>query len=875
MELKPYQTKVIKDLESYLGYVQQYKLTDVAFKRFWEDQVGTYNPITGEGMRPYQNNVPNAAHVCIKVPTAGGKTFIACNALKTIFNAFDASHAKAVVWLVPWSNLLEQTVRNLINPDHPYRQKLNALFNHRVAVYEKKDLLQGSNFSPSVVSEQLSIFVMSFGSIRATRKEDRKIYDQNGQLSSFVQTYSDPSLVLANTDESALINVIRNLNPIVVVDESHNAETDLSVEMLKALNPCFILDLTATPKDNSNIVSMVPAIELKKHSMVKLPVIVYNHKDKHDVISSALHLQRKLEASALAEEKITGRYIRPIVLFQAQSATNEDNTTFEKLKAELLKLGIKEEQIKIKTANKNELTGIDLSSRDCQVRYIITINALKEGWDCPFAYILASLADKSSAVDVEQILGRVLRQPYVIRHADILLNVSYVLTSSAKFNDTLQNIVKSLLNSGFSDKDYRQKDDMPEAVKEQITIPPLSSFLFPEQMPASEEITADKINFVPDGTDAPQVTTVITTITDLAEQQNRELEEQINKQPEIIDDNYFAEMGTKVKRYRIREALVDQVKSISIPRFYIDVARNNLFETGSGLVPLDDTILLTGFALEKCDKNIAFDDVSSELYKVDLQETRKNEYSPSFTKIEDRMFKEPLVDYILAKPKESQLKDLADIVISLVGDMYPIPDSSIKRYVESVFNDFTQEQTADFLARKYSYIDKIKQKIKVLADVYAEEQFNKYIKVGKIKVQQVWKFPESISPGNLGPSIGQSLYEREGSMNGFEERVILELSSLSNIDFWHRNIERRGFAINGFKSNHYPDFILYTKTGNVILLETKGDHLDGTDSAAKCRLGNQWQQLSGSGFSYFMVFDAKPITDSYTITQAKEMIRML
>ena len=53
---------------------------------------------------------------------------------------------------------------------------------------------------------------------------------------------------------------------------------------------------------------------------------------------------------------------------------------------------------------------------DCDVRFIITINALKEGWDCPFAYILASLADKSSAVDVEQILGRVLRQPYVMKH---------------------------------------------------------------------------------------------------------------------------------------------------------------------------------------------------------------------------------------------------------------------------------------------------------------------------------------------------------------------------------------------------------------------------------------------------------------------------
>ena len=72
-------------------------------------------------------------------------------------------------------------------------------------------------------------------------------------------------------------------------------------------------------------------------------------------------------------------------------------------------------------------------SKDCPVRFIITVNALKEGWDCPFAYILASLADKSSAVDVEQILGRVLRQPYVSKHQTQLLNLSFVVNYTEFF----------------------------------------------------------------------------------------------------------------------------------------------------------------------------------------------------------------------------------------------------------------------------------------------------------------------------------------------------------------------------------------------------------------------------------------------------------
>lgn len=31
-----------------------------------------------------------------------------------------------------------------------------------------------------------------------------------------------------------------------------------------------------------------------------------------------------------------------------------------------------------------------------------------------------------------------------------------------------------------------------------------------------------------------------------------------------------------------------------------------------------------------------------------------------------------------------------------------------------------------------------------------------------------------------------------------------------------------------------------TKSGKTILVESKGDHFDGLDSEAKCRLGNEW-----------------------------------
>ncbi|MCJ1807789.1 DEAD/DEAH box helicase family protein [Flavobacterium covae] len=402
MELKPYQQDVIKDLENYLSYLQQYTNPAKAFNAFWTDRVGAYNPLTQSGMKLYKDNIPGAVHIAVKVPTAGGKTFIACNALYTINKFFNQGNAKAVVWLVPWTNLLQQTYNNLNNPSHPYREKINSLFGHKVEVYQKDQLLQGANFNPTSATEQLNIFVLNFSSLRIdkTKKEDRKIFQENGALEVFRETIINKDLVLEGTDETALINVIRSLNPIVIVDESHNAESDLSVEMLKNLNPSMVLDLTATPKENSNIISFVSALKLKQEHMVKLPVVVYNHHKKEEVINSALHLQRQLELVAKEEETITGKYIRPIILFQAQSnIKGKDNTTFQKIKEQLVKLRIPEEQIKIKVSGIDELKGINLMDRNCPVRYIITVNALKEGWDCPNAYILASLADKSSPVE--------------------------------------------------------------------------------------------------------------------------------------------------------------------------------------------------------------------------------------------------------------------------------------------------------------------------------------------------------------------------------------------------------------------------------------------------------------------------------------------
>ena len=142
------------------------------------------------------------------------------------------------------------------------------------------------------------MFVLSYDSFRTSKKEGRKAYQENGYLAEFAKWMDDPSVLLADTDETALIQVIRYLNPVVIVDESHHATSDLSVEMLQNFNPSFVFDLTATPKKKSNIISFVDAARLKKANMVKLPVIVYNRKSQADVYGDAIAIRAKLEAQA-------------------------------------------------------------------------------------------------------------------------------------------------------------------------------------------------------------------------------------------------------------------------------------------------------------------------------------------------------------------------------------------------------------------------------------------------------------------------------------------------------------------------------------------------------------------------------------------------
>ena len=246
MELNSYQREVMGNLSAYLSALNETGDLNKAWQKYWSDQDVAVGLGTGS-VPGYRNSIKGVPHVCMKVPTGGGKTFMACAAVRRIFDALPQGKPKMVVWLVPSDPILVQTTTNLMNPDHPYTRRLNADFGGRVGVFTKEMLLNGQNFTPDTVHEQLTVCILSYGSLRidSKKKDVRKVYQENGNLKNFADYFKDESELLEDTPDTALIQALRHLSPVVIVDESHNAGSDLSVAMLNNLNPSFVLDLTA------------------------------------------------------------------------------------------------------------------------------------------------------------------------------------------------------------------------------------------------------------------------------------------------------------------------------------------------------------------------------------------------------------------------------------------------------------------------------------------------------------------------------------------------------------------------------------------------------------------------------------------------------
>jgi len=206
MELKTYQKKVMGNLSSYMNFVKHDNDLVKAWKDYWKQQD---IHIGFGGVPAYQNAIKGVPHICMKVPTGGGKTFMACSSLKRIFDEMPLDKPRVVVWLVPTDSILVQTIKTLSNVNHPYRQRLDMDFAGRVGIYNKEMLLNGQSFSPDTIREMLTVCILSYGSLRidSKKKDVRKVYQENGNLLRFAEYFKDDDVLLADTPDTALIQV--------------------------------------------------------------------------------------------------------------------------------------------------------------------------------------------------------------------------------------------------------------------------------------------------------------------------------------------------------------------------------------------------------------------------------------------------------------------------------------------------------------------------------------------------------------------------------------------------------------------------------------------------------------------------------------------
>ncbi len=471
MELKKYQTAALETLRKYLEELEKF---------------GPKHAFIGVTEQPYKADAfGDIPCVCIKIPTGGGKTLVGCHAVNEIMQTVlkHKLDKGIVMWFVPSEAIKTQTLKKFKDRHDWHRQALDEAFQNNVRIFSNEEALR---IRKEDIQDNICIIVSSLDAFRKEKSLQKKykVYQDNGALLNHFENIEDQNYL--EKEEGAIVNslanVVRMSNPLIVIDEGHKTQTELSINFLKDLNPSFIIEYTATPRSNSNILVDIYPADLKEEQMVKIPLVLESVAQWSNAIVRGISQLKELEKDT---KKNKGEYIRPIALIQAQpKSKTQNNVTVEEVVGYLKSAGIPEEQIAIKTSERNELEGVNLLSRKCKIRYIITINALAEGWDCSFAYVLISVANVGARIAVEQIIGRIIRMPNAKRKEIESLNRSYIFASARNFNEAASNIIKGLERNGYSKSDLigssansseaKDPKEVERVVKNDFTVPMMS-----------------------------------------------------------------------------------------------------------------------------------------------------------------------------------------------------------------------------------------------------------------------------------------------------------------------------------------------------------------------------------------------------------------
>lgn len=831
-QLKNYQNNTLEVLANYLDEARISGARDAFYK------------IKGNSNIPYHaiHGLEDIPYVCLRLPTGGGKTFLSVHSIKLAAQHYVDKDFPMVLWLTPTSAIKEQTIETLKNPTHPNREVLDAAFNGNVAIFDIDDF---TNIRPSDIANKTCVFVSTVQSFNVKNTDIRNIYADNENLEPHFVSISaqfqeslekvEAGKADAGRVKNSFANLLHIHEPIIIVDEAHKAVTELNREIMNRLNPSCILEFTATPNEKeSNVLYRVSAVELKAEEMIKLPIMLTETQTWQQSLTEACLMQNKLAQTAKLEKE----YIRPIVLIQAENKGQE--TTEDKVKQYLIENEhVTAERIAIATGDEKGLDGINILDPKCPIDFVITKQALREGWDCPFAYIFCSVAQTRSLTAVEQFLGRILRMPYAKKRSQADLNKAYAYVSSACWTNSVAKLKDSLVEMGFDEQ------ESTEFLRPEPKKLDLQTTFKATKLDTSTLTEEDKkelsIETYMDGSVTMQIKQDISPIL------RDKVAKLLPKQEQIAffttcgfmekKELSFSEKGAKFSVPQLCLFTEDSWNVIQDREFYLPNGWK-LLDFPAELTPADFSISHSGKVFEiDIDGKRVTERIASSLFLRNVEDAEAAWTNLEFSRWLDREI--PQIDI----PQPVLLEFLRRIVDYLT--------------VQRQMNINALVRTKFLLAKA------IDQKI----DSYRKQAYKKgyqeqLFDLGTVETKMEYSFEFGPNyPANLkyegSIRFNKHYYPFVGQMNDEEAQCAQLLDSLPQVKYWVRNIERypaHSFSLPTSTDRFYPDFVALLNDGRLLAVEYKGEHLVSADDAKeKENIGNLWAEKSNNKCLFTML----------------------
>jgi len=854
MSLKDYQAQALAVFENFLRRYRDEGATR-AFEACAREHFGF-------GI-PYRAPQALAGHdipcVCLRIPTGGGKTLIGGHAIRLVNDALLGVERSLTLWLVPTEAIREQTLRALKTPGNLLHDSLGE----KLGLFNVMTVDEALSVQPGTLDGGNTVVVATMQSFKQEDTGRLAVYKQNGQLmANFAGVPKD------EIGNESLVDVLRLRRPFVIVDEAHNQGTQLAFDTLGRLAPCAVLELTATPDRSyqpSNVLFSVSAATLQAEDMIKLPVELAAHGDWQIALREAVNCLESLQAQADAESAVTGEYIRPVMLLQAERRSEGQEThTAERVKQGLIDdFNVPADTIAISTGTVDELGDIDIADPACKLRYVITVDKLREGWDCPFAYVLMSFRASATSTALEQILGRVLRMPRAQRKQREALNKAYAFAVSTQIVEVAKNLRDGLVHAGFERQDTESliqavgaqgSEDLLRA-QDSVTVP------LPQ---AEDRVELPDFSALPEATrkrfeknlELSPETGSMTLKGDWSRNDQKALKEAFRSpQAAVIVERAFTQMAEKDVRHVPTPSELGETFSVPLLSW-----RQGELSLEAGESPLlEGAWDLHGAPCELSEQDFPKGLETMQRGRIAVTGTGEVKYDAGEKlDVQMQMFvREPASEAALLWWLERQLSDDSiapnELAAWLCGGV---------RYLQEQRGFGTDELWYRKFRLRTVLAERLKQAkrgataqgfLALLGDeahLYADDGLRRVFASGHYAWD--WQYNGLVTlKRHFFPQIGN--LKPDGEEFDCAQFIANEME---DINCWIRNVERKpsSFSLPTSTDRFYPDFLVRMNNGGVIAAEYKGAHLaSGKDSDEKKRIGQLWERRSGGRCAFAWV----------------------